>query len=201
MGQSLSLAKCTCNNTDVKAGIEYDNNNSNSSDQSYAEEEEIVAKVQKPAPDFECMGWYNGFKKIKLADYRGKYLVLFFYPLDFTFVCPTEICQFSDRSPEFREIGCEVIGASVDTHFTHKEYTMKDKKKGGLGKMKIPLLADVTKSISQRYGCLIEDGPDRGVSFRATYIIDGKGIVRHISISDLPVGRNVDEILRLVQAF
>jgi len=126
--------------------------------------------------------------------------VLFFWPLDFTFVCPTEICQFSDRAKDFEAIGCQVIGASIDSHFTHMEYTKKDRKTGGLGKMAIPMVADVSKEISKKYGCLIEDGGDAGIAFRATYIIDDKGIVRHISISDLPVGRNVDETLRLVQA-
>ena len=202
MGQAANWGKCTCNNVDKDAGLNFGENNSCSNEQSLneeeEEEEEIVARVQKQAPDFECMAWWKGFKKIKLADYRGKYLVLFFYPLDFTFVCPTEICQFSDRAPDFRAIGCEVIGASIDNHFTHKEYTAKDRKKGGLGKMNIPLLADINKTISRKYGCLIEDGADNGVSFRATYIIDQKGIIRHISISDLPVGRNIDEILRLV---
>jgi alkyl hydroperoxide reductase subunit AhpC len=127
--------------------------------------------------------------------------VLFFWPLDFTFVCPTEICNFSDRAKDFEAIGCQVIGASIDSHFTHMEYTKKDRKVGGLGKMSIPMVADVSKEISKKYGCLIEDGGDAGIAFRATYIIDDKGIVRHISISDLPVGRNVDETLRLVQAF
>ena len=131
----------------------------------------------------------------------GKYVVLFFWPLDFTFVCPTEIVQYSDAAKRFREIGAEVIGASIDSHFTHMEYTKKDRKKGGLGKMDIPMIADISKEISKKYGCLIEDGDDAGIAFRATYIIDDKGIVRHISISDLPVGRNVEETLRLVQAF
>jgi len=131
----------------------------------------------------------------------GKYVVLFFWPLDFTFVCPTEIVQFSDRAKEFRDIGCEVLGCSIDSQFTHMEYTKKDRKKGGLGKMEIPLIADVTKDIARSYGCLIEDGDDAGVAFRGTYIIDKNQVLRHISISDLPVGRNVDETLRLVKAF
>lgn len=116
-------------------------------------------------------------------------------------MCPTEIVQFGDKAKAFREIGCEVIGASIDSHFTHMEYTKKDKKVGGLGKMDIPLVADVTKEIARKYGCLIEDGDDAGVAFRATYIIDDKGILRHISMNDLPVGRNVEEIFRLVQGF
>jgi len=147
------------------------------------------------------MAWFNGFKKIRLSDYKGKYVVLFFYPLDFTFVCPTEIVQFSDRSNEFRALGCEVLGASIDSQFSHMEYTKKDRKKGGLGKMEIPLIADVTKNIAKTYGCLIESGADAGVALRATYIIDKTGTIRHISMNDLPVGRSVDEILRLVKAF
>lgn len=131
----------------------------------------------------------------------GKYVVLFFWPLDFTFVCPTEIVQFSDKAKEFRDLGCEVLGCSIDSHFTHMEYTKKDRKKGGLGKMEIPLIADINKQIARDYGCLIEDGDDAGVAFRATYIIDKDQVVRHISISDLPVGRNVDETIRLVKAF
>ena len=150
---------------------------------------------------FEADAWFNGFKKVKLADYKGKYVVLFFYPLDFTFVCPTEIVQFSDRAGEFRSIECEIIGASVDSKFTHMEYTKKDRKKGGLGTMDIPLISDITKSISRTYGALIEEGGDTGVTLRATYIIDRNGIIRHMSFNDLPVGRNVDEILRLVKAY
>lgn len=160
-----------------------------------------VATVRKPAPGFSAVSWHNGFKNIKLSDYKGRYVVLFFWPLDFTFVCPTEIIQYSDRAKEFREIGCDVIGVSIDSQFTHMEYTKKERKTGGLGQMDIPLVADVTKSIARSYGCLIEDGADAGVAFRATYIIDRDQVVRHISISDLPVGRNVDETLRLVKAF
>ena len=140
-------------------------------------------------------------KKIKLTDYKGKYFVLFFYPLDFTFVCPTEIIQFSDRAKEFRDIGCEIVGCSIDSAFTHMEYTKKDRKKGGIGKMDIPLIADVTKSIAKSYGCLVESKDDEGVAYRATYIVDDKGILRHMTVSDLPVGRSVDETLRLVKAF
>jgi peroxiredoxin (alkyl hydroperoxide reductase subunit C) len=121
--------------------------------------------------------------------------------MDFTFVCPTEICQFSDKAKEFREINCEVIGCSVDSQFTHMEYTKKDRKAGGLGKMDIPLVADVTKMISRAYGCLIEEGENAGVACRATFIIDPKGIVRHVSMNDLPVGRSVEETMRLVKAF
>lgn len=116
-------------------------------------------------------------------------------------MCPTEICQFSDKAKEFRENGCEVIGVSIDSQFSHMEYTKKDRKKGGLGKMDIPLVADVTKEIAKSYGCLIDHGDDNGVAFRATYIIDKNQVVRHISINDLPVGRNIDEVLRLVKGY
>jgi len=158
------------------------------------------ARVKKPAPYFEAEAVMpNGeFKKIKLTDYKGKYLVLFFYPLDFTFVCPTEIIAFSDRAAEFRAIGCEVLAASVDSHFSHLAWTERDRKKGGLGKMEIPILSDLTKEISRKYGILLED---EGVSLRGLFIIDDKQVLRQITVNDLPVGRSVDETLRLVQAF
>ena len=110
----------------------------------------------------------------------GKYVVLFFWPLDFTFICPTEIASFSDAAGEFDAINCQVIGCSIDSHFTHREYTLKPRAQGGLGEMKIPMVSDLTKSISRDYGCLIEDenDGDSGVAFRATYIIDGEGTLR-----------------------
>ena len=128
-------------------------------------------------------------------------MVLFFWPLDFTFVCPTEIIAFGDAADKFREIGCEVLGCSVDSQFTHMEYCMKPRKQGGLGEMKIPLISDLNKQISKDYGVLIDHGDEDGVAFRGTFIIDKEGILRHISINDLPVGRNPEEILRLVQGF
>ena len=160
------------------------------------------AFVRKPAPAITATAYHNfEFKQFSLDDYKGKYVVLFFYPLDFTFVCPTEIIAFSDAARVFRENECEVVGCSIDSQFSHMEYCMKTRKQGGLGEMDIPLVADVTKQIAKDYGCLIDHGGDNGVAFRATYIIDRNGIIRHISINDLPVGRNTDEILRLVQAF
>ena len=116
-------------------------------------------------------------------------------------MCPTEIIAFSDAQKKFRESECEIIGCSIDSQFSHMEYCMKPRKKGGLGDMEIPLIADVSKQVSKDYGVLIDHGGDNGVAFRGTFIIDREGILRHISINDLPVGRNVDEILRLVQAF
>ena len=160
------------------------------------------AVVRHAAPAFKGMAyWNNKFQEISLEQFKGKYVVLFFYPLDFTFVCPTEIVQFSDKNAEFEKMNCQVIACSIDSHFTHKEWTKKDRKKGGLGPMTIPMLSDLSHQISRDYGCLIEDGGDAGVAFRATYIIDKTGTLRHICINDLPVGRNADEYIRLVQAF
>lgn len=161
-----------------------------------------MSLIRKPAPGFVAPAWYNGdFVDIDLKSYHGKYVVLFFYPLDFTFVCPTEIIAFNNKAKEFREIGCELIAVSVDSKFSHMEYTLKSRKEGGLGPMDIPLVSDLNKTISADYGCLCDVGGDVGVSYRATYIIDRNGIVRHSSINDLPVGRNPDEYLRLVKAF
>ena len=159
----------------------------------------VKARVTLPAPAFSGMAFADGtFKKLSLADYSGKYVVLFFYPLDFTFVCPTEICAFNDAASHFKDIGCEVIACSVDSHFTHMEYTKKPRAEGGLGDMDIPMLSDLTKTISSDYGVLTPDG---AISFRGTFIIDKSGILRHSSVNDLPVGRNPDETLRLVKAF
>ncbi|XP_023223106.1 peroxiredoxin 1-like isoform X1 [Centruroides sculpturatus] len=155
--------------------------------------------LTQPAPDFCGTAVIDGeFKEIKLSDYKGKYLVLFFYPMDFTFVCPTEIIAFSDRVDEFKKINCEIIGCSTDSHFTHLAWINTPRKEGGLGKMKIPLLADKSTQISKDYGVLKEDA---GVSFRGLFIIDDKGRLRQITVNDMPVGRSVDETLRLVQAF
>ncbi|EPY37140.1 cytosolic tryparedoxin peroxidase, trypanosomatid typical 2-Cys peroxiredoxin [Strigomonas culicis] len=153
-----------------------------------------------PAPGFDEVALMpdGSFKKVKLASFRGKWVVLFFYPLDFTFVCPTEICQFSDRAKEFHELNCEVIACSVDSEFSHLAWTQRDRKKGGLGDMQIPILADKTKAIARSYGVLKRD---EGIAYRGVFIIDPKGVLRQITINDLPVGRNVSEVLRLVTAF
>lgn len=155
--------------------------------------------IGAPAPSFKGTAVVNGdFAEISLQDYKGKYLVFFFYPLDFTFVCPTEIIAFSDRVGEFRKIGCEVVAASTDSHFSHLAWVNTPRKLGGLGDMKIPLLADKTCDIAKRYGVLKQD---EGIAFRGLFIIDPKQNLRQITINDLPVGRSVDETLRLVQAF
>lgn len=155
--------------------------------------------IGKPAPDFAGTAVVNGeFKDIKLADYAGKYVVLFFYPLDFTFVCPTEIIAFSDRADEFAKINTQLIACSTDSHFSHLAWTNVSRKEGGLGKMNIPLLADKNAKISRNYGVYRHED---GVTLRGLYIIDGTGTLRQITMNDLPVGRSVDETLRLVQAF
>jgi len=156
-------------------------------------------QIGKPAPDFKGTAVVDGqFKEISLNDYRGKYVVLFFYPLDFTFVCPTEIISFSDRSDDFRKIGCEIVACSADSHFSHLAWVNTDRKQGGLGQMKIPLLADKSGKIATNYVVYLEEP---GIPLRGLFIIDGSQNLRQITINDLPVGRNVDEVLRLVQAF
>ncbi|CAH8529621.1 unnamed protein product [Schistosoma guineensis] len=158
-----------------------------------------AAHVQRPAPDFCGTAVVDGqFKEIKLRDYAGKYLVLFFYPLDFTFVCPTELTAFSDRIDEFKNEGVEVVGVSTDSHFSHLAWINTPRKEGGLGCLRYPLLADYQKQITRDYGVLQEE---LGVALRGLFIINPDGIVRQITINDLPVGRSVDEVLRLVRAF
>mmetsp|Transcript_29922 Transcript_29922/g.42054 ORF Transcript_29922/g.42054 Transcript_29922/m.42054 type:complete len:241 (-) Transcript_29922:54-776(-) len=158
-----------------------------------------VARVQGKAPSFTADAVINGdFKAISLDDYKGKYVILMFYPLDFTFVCPTEIIAFSDRVQDFKDNNCEVLAISVDSKYTHLAWINTPRKQGGLGDLKLPLVSDITKQISRDYGVLLED---EGISLRGLFIINEQGVIRHIGINDLPVGRSVDEALRLVQAF
>ncbi len=154
--------------------------------------------VTKPAPDFKGQAVVGKeFKEIRLSDYEGKWLVLFFYPLDFTFVCPTEICSFSDRASEFNKIGAEVVACSVDSHFSHLAWVNTPRNQGGLGSMNIPLLSDMSKKISSDYGVLL----DSGIALRGLFLIDPKGVIRSAIVNDLPVGRSVDEVLRVLSAF
>lgn len=156
-------------------------------------------RVQGPAPNFQGTAVINNeFKEIKLADFSGKYLYLFFYPLDFTFVCPTEIIAFSDRIKEFDALNTSVVGVSCDSHFSHLAWINTPRKAGGLGDLKYPLLADFKKTIAKSYNVLIDSD---GVALRGSFIIDPVGIVRQITVNDLPVGRSVDEVLRLIKAF
>lgn len=157
------------------------------------------AIISKPAPDWNGTAVINGkFEEIGLRTFKGKYLVFFFYPLDFTFVCPTEIIAFSDRIEEFKDLNTKVVACSVDSQFTHLAWLNTPRNKGGLGHLKIPLLSDITHEISKAYGVYLQN---LGHSLRGLFIIDTKGILRQITMNDLPVGRSVDETLRLVQAF
>lgn len=158
-----------------------------------------LSKISKPAPYWEGTAVINGeFKELRLTDYIGKYLVFFFYPLDFTFVCPTEIIAFSDRIQEFRSVNTEVVACSVDSKYTHLAWINTPRGQGGVGPIKIPLLSDLNHQISKDYGVYLEDS---GHTLRGLFIIDDKGILRQITLNDLPVGRSVEETLRLVQAF
>ena len=157
----------------------------------------MPVQVQKEAPDFTATAVVNEeFKQLKLADYRGKYVILFFYPLDFTFVCPTEIVAFSDRIEEFHKRGAEVIGASVDSQYSHLAWIKTPRAEGGLGGLKYPLVSDITKKISQDYGVLLEGG----IALRGLFLIDKHGVVRAMTVHDLPLGRSVDEALRVLDA-
>lgn len=154
-------------------------------------------QVGQTAPDFEATAVVDlEFKTIKLSDYRGKYVVLFFYPLDFTFVCPTEITAFSDRYEEFAKLNTEVLGVSVDSQFSHLAWIQTDRKDGGLGDLKYPLVADLKKTISSAYNVLTPEG----VALRGLFIIDREGVIQHATINNLAFGRSVDETLRTLQA-
>lgn len=133
----------------------------------------------------------------------GKYAVIFFYPLDFTFVCPSEILAMSARTPKLQELGAEVIGVSIDSHFTHNAWRNTEVNNGGIGPVRFPLVADMDHSISTAYGIASAGGESYyppGVAMRATFVIDQKGIVRHQVVNDEPLGRNMDEVVRILEA-
>lgn len=157
------------------------------------------ATVQNEAPDFKATAVMEdgSIKEVKLSDYKGKYVVLFFYPLDFTFVCPTEIISMSDRMEEFELRNAQVLGVSVDSQFSHLAWRNTPRKKGGIGEITYPLVSDLDKSISRNYGVLVEKP---GIALRGLFIMDKLGKIRHITINDLPLGRNVDEVLRVLDA-
>lgn len=155
--------------------------------------------VTKQAPDFTATAVMpdNSMKPdFKLADYRGKYVMLFFYPLDFTFVCPSEILAFDRALAQFKEKNCEIIGVSIDSQFSHWAWKNTPINQGGIGNIQFPLVADLDKNISRQYGVLL----DAGIALRGTFLIDRDGIIRHAVINDLPLGRNIDEALRMVDA-
>ena len=154
--------------------------------------------VQQPAPDFKAQAVMpdGSFKEVSLGDYKGKYVLLFFYPLDFTFVCPTEIIAFSDAVKQFEALGVQVLSSSVDSHFSHLAWRNVPRDQGGLGNIEYPMVADLNKKIAEDYGVLLPGG----IALRGLFLIDKAGIVRHLVINDLPLGRNVDEALRMVEA-
>ncbi|MEM1168548.1 MAG: peroxiredoxin [Cyanobacteria bacterium P01_H01_bin.35] len=155
-------------------------------------------RVGQEAPDFTATAVVDQeFETIKLSDYRGKYVVLFFYPLDFTFVCPTEITAFNDSYKEFESLNTEIIGVSVDSEFSHLAWIQTDRKSGGIGDLNYPLLSDIKKEISLAYNVL---DPEAGIALRGLFIIDREGIIQHATINNFAFGRNVDETLRSLQA-
>ncbi|MCB1172450.1 MAG: peroxiredoxin [Leptospiraceae bacterium] len=159
----------------------------------------MTLQVSRPAPGFTATAVMpdNSVKEdFKLEDFRGKYVVLFFYPLDFTFVCPTEILEFNKKIADFEKRGVQVIGCSTDSHFSHIAWKEQDIKTGGIGMVKYPLIADFTKEVSSSYGVLL----DGGMALRGSFLIDKEGILQHAVINNLPLGRNIDEMIRMVDA-
>ena len=154
--------------------------------------------VGNQAPYFKAQALVNGeIKDISLDDYKGKWKALFFYPLDFTFVCPTEIIAYSDATEKFKALGCELIACSVDSAFSHLAWTKQARSEGGIGEVKFPILADLDKKIARDYEVLMNDA----VALRGTFIIDDKNIIQQATVNNLDVGRNVEETLRLVEAY
>jgi peroxiredoxin (alkyl hydroperoxide reductase subunit C) len=155
-------------------------------------------RVNQEAPDFTATAVMDKeFTTIKLSEYRGQYVILFFYSLDFTFVCPTEIIAFSDRYEEFSALNTEILAVSVDSAFSHLAWMETDRQSGGLGNLNYPLVSDLKKEISAAYNVL---DPDAGIALRGLFIIDQDGIIQHATINNLAFGRNVDETLRTLQA-
>ncbi len=158
----------------------------------------MCSLVTKEAPDFTAQAVMadNSMQELSLSSFRGKHVILFFYPLDFTFVCPSEILAFNKKLSEFKKRNCEVVGISVDSQFSHFAWKNTQVNDGGIGNIQFPLVADLDKSISQNYGVLLP----AGVALRGLFLIDKEGIVRHETINDLPLGRNVDEAIRILDA-
>ena len=156
--------------------------------------------IGQKAPDFTAQAVMENdeITEMNLHDYLADdYGLIFFYPLDFTFVCPSEIIAFSNRMDKFKSLGCKVVGVSVDSQFSHYAWRNTAVEKGGIGSINFPLVADLTKQISSDYGVLIDGA---GVALRGSFLIDKAGNIRHYVINDLPLGRNVDESIRMVEA-
>ncbi|CAM2007072.1 peroxiredoxin [Acanthopleuribacter pedis] len=159
--------------------------------------------VTKQAPDFKATAVMpdNEIKEISLSDYKGKKVVLFFYPLDFTFVCPTELLAFDKRVGEFEKRGVQVLGCSIDSQFSHLAWKNTPVDNGGIGQVGYPLVADLDKSIARNYDVLVgrdEEGNGGAVALRGSFLIDEDGVVQHAVVNNLPLGRNIDEMLRMV---
>jgi len=155
--------------------------------------------VGRKAPDFKAKAAHKNeiISDFTLSQFRGKYVLLFFYPLDFTFVCPTELHAFEARLSECRAKNCEIIGCSVDSHFSHHAWLQTARAQGGIEGVTYPLVSDLNKTIARDYDVLV---PQEGVAFRALFLIDKEGIVRHQLVNDLPLGRSVDEAIRMLDA-
>jgi len=159
----------------------------------------MAVQIGSPAPKFpEKTEAYlrskDKFMEVSLSDYKGKWVCLYFYPMDFTFVCPTEIVAFDRALSEFQNRGCELLGASIDSKFVHRGWCEANRELSGL---KHPLLSDITKRIAMDYGVLL---PEKGVALRGTFLIDPEGNIRWINVNDLPVGRSIEEVLRVLDA-
>jgi peroxiredoxin (alkyl hydroperoxide reductase subunit C) len=158
------------------------------------------AKVGQPAPDFNMASTKNLAtlaENVKLSDYKGKWAILLFYPLDFTFVCPTELTAFSDRYDEFQGIDAEIIGVSTDSAFSHRAWINTPREQNGIAGLRYPLAADITGEVCAKYGVLIEG---QGIALRGLFVIDPEGVLKYQVVHDLNIGRSVDETLRVVQA-
>ena len=155
-----------------------------------------IARVGHPAPDFKVKAYQKGkFVDVKLSALKGKWVVMFFYPLDFTFVCPTEIESFAKHKKDFEKLGAVIIGGSTDSEYSHKAWFESDNR---LKTVDFPIIADKTREVVTKYGALVDES---GIALRATYIIDPEGVLQHMSFNNLAVGRNVDETLRILSAF
>src|ERR1700722_16345933 len=160
----------------------------------------MAVLVGKPAPHFKAKAIRGNriIDSLSLDDYKGKYVLLFFYPLDFTFVCPTELHAFQERLPDFEKRNTQIVGCSVDSNYSHYAWLNTPKAKGGIQGVQYPIIADLNKTISRDYEVLI---PHEGIAYRGLFLIDREGIVRHQVVNDLPLGRSVEETLRILDAW